>query len=307
MVYRLVVFVLLFSAPIYANAVNLMPFPSLCEALLMPLTQIAQNVVIGKRPKAPSFESTLKLEDKMKFRMREVVYADSDPRIFNYALQIQARDQTPIGRIVYVHGRTDTALDWTELRDLAAHGYEIFAIEYKGNLGTPGTPRLKDLVEDVASGITYSIHDLPKLPTLVYAQSLGGLVTMNALQQLDCTTRAEVKGIILEGAPYDLSVAFRHAIRKYLPGPLTAPIRNALAAVVPRELNCPVVTANTPIVILQFDGDPIVPSTSAESWEASIPGPKWSIHRHGRSHVRGIKMREFEPIAIDLNFPVLAN
>ncbi len=93
--------------------------------------------------------------------------------------------QKPKAVIVFFHGNgQNRSAHIIDVYWLIKEGYDLFAIEYPGYGETDGSPTPENTVEAGHAALRYVAQRQPKLPMVVYGQSLGGAVALRSVLDL---------------------------------------------------------------------------------------------------------------------------
>ena len=178
-----------------------------------------------------------------------------------------------LGYVLYLQGnRQNIAADWRvrRLRDLAAAGYGILALEYRGFGGSSGHPSEPGLITDAVTGYDYIAGKQPGAKIAVFADSLGTGVAV-AL-----ATQRPVAGLMLD-SPY--ASARRLAQQSYPWLPISLLLRSSW------QSEERIRTVSAPIFIAQCDADQRIPPAEAQRLFEAAEQPKKIIVLPGCGHV----------------------
>ena len=117
------------------------------------------------------------------------------------------------GVVLYLHGnRQNIAADWRmkRLRDLAAAGFGVLGLEYRGFGGSSGHPTEPGLIADSETGYDFIGRQVPGAKVALFGDSLGTGVAV-AL-----ATRRHVAGLMLD-SPYASAVRLAQLSYPWLP------------------------------------------------------------------------------------------
>lgn len=172
---------------------------------------------------------------------------------------------------LYLHGNgANLTARLARLQGLAAAGYGVMALSWRGYGGSTGTPTEAGLMTDARSAYAELRRRVPGARVAIIGESLGTAVaTMLAAE-------TQAAGLILDSS---FSAAVDIAARSYpwLPVRLLMLDRFEAAAAAPR------VTA--PVLQLHCRDDPVTPLDLAESLGRAFPTPAVLSIVEGRCHV----------------------
>jgi uncharacterized protein len=88
----------------------------------------------------------------------------------------------PRARIVYFHGNGGNLSNWSPiLADIAGHGYDVFAVDYRGYGVSTGHPTERGLYRDVEAVVAQAWSgDRGEAPTVYWGRSLGATMAAYA-------------------------------------------------------------------------------------------------------------------------------
>jgi fermentation-respiration switch protein FrsA (DUF1100 family) len=177
-----------------------------------------------------------------------------------------------VAQVVYFHGNGGNLSVWSDvLVGIVEHGYEVFAVDYRGFGVSTGAPTEQGLYRDVDATIAYANQRLrrPELPLIYWGRSIGTAMAAYA------ASRGAPDGVILEAgfpnarsifesSPVMLALTFFAAYR--FP---TAEWMTGVAA---------------PALVLHGDQDGVIPYRLGQRLYESLPGPKRFVTIAGGDH-----------------------
>jgi hypothetical protein len=182
------------------------------------------------------------------------------------------------GAIVFLTGTGVTLSDYAALLgDLAAHGFGVVGIDYRGNGASPGTPSEAAWRSDARAAFDF-VHDAaPQARIAVFGESMGtGLAVGLALDR-------PVVGVLLN-SPYAsvLRLFEMHGIR-LAPG---VPLPFQLLMTDTLDSEALIGKLRVPVMILHGTADQSIPIAEARRLYAAAREPKTMIEVAGAGHVQ---------------------
>jgi fermentation-respiration switch protein FrsA (DUF1100 family) len=177
------------------------------------------------------------------------------------------------GVVLYLHGNLHSlAADWrvARLRDLAAAGYGVLGIEYRGFGGSTGHPSEQGLITDAETAYALIATKAPGAKVALFADSLGTGVAVALAGERN------VAGLVLD-SPYASVVRLASANYPWLP--VSALLRSSWNS----EARIKSVTA--PVLIAHCDADRIIPLAEGKRLFEAANQPKQMIVLPGCGHV----------------------
>jgi hypothetical protein len=155
-----------------------------------------------------------------------------------------------------IHGRLQS-----QLQELQALGYNVFAFDYRGFGRNRGTPSETGLYEDALAAYQYLTGTHHVLPSRIIlgGRSLGTAVAM------ELSTRVSSAGLLLMST-LDSVPAVAHRFYPWAPVQWLASYRFDSTTKVAR--------ARGPVVMVHGAGDRLIPIQAARALFAALPGPK---------------------------------
>ncbi|MDB5036822.1 MAG: alpha/beta hydrolase fold containing protein [Bacteriovoracaceae bacterium] len=100
--------------------------------------------------------------------------------------------------IVFFHGNAENLTShYTNLRWALPEGFDYFIFDYEGYGESEGTPTPRGTVEDGKAAIRWAHAYRPKLPLIVFGQSLGGAISLRTL--IEMKNEIPIKLCVIEG------------------------------------------------------------------------------------------------------------
>jgi fermentation-respiration switch protein FrsA (DUF1100 family) len=173
--------------------------------------------------------------------------------------------------LLFLHGNAATIASrvniarYVELHRLGLH---VFAPEYRGYGGLPGTPSEAGLNQDARVAYDY-LRERLKVPAsriVIYGWSLGSAVAV------DLASNAAAAGVILEGAPASL-VAIGE--REYPLFPIRLLMRN------PFESVLKIGRIDAPLMFIHSPEDTVIPISEGRRLFEAATGPKTFVEVRG--------------------------
>ena len=171
------------------------------------------------------------------------------------------------GTFVQFHGNAGNvswhyeALDW-----VVEHGYQLLTFDYRGYGESSGYPYPEALRQDALAAIRYA-QALPQTSRetdlVLYGQSLGGAVLLDAFGQL--SDRSRVRLLVVEGTFHSYEEVAASALWRR---PLLFPFTGfAYATISDEHAPGPVIASvsPTPLLVIHGDQDSVVPATFGRS------------------------------------------
>jgi fermentation-respiration switch protein FrsA (DUF1100 family) len=177
------------------------------------------------------------------------------------------------GVVLYLHGNLHTlAADWraARLRDLAAAGYGVLGIEYRGFGGSSGHPSEPGLITDAETAYAFIGAKVPGAKVALFADSLGTGVAVALASQ------RSVAGLVLD-SPYASVVRLASASYGWLPVDLL------LNSSWNSEARIKSVTA--PLLVAHCEADRVIPLAEGKRLFDAANQPKKMIVLPGCGHV----------------------
>jgi uncharacterized protein len=184
------------------------------------------------------------------------------------AWHVPPRDDKPI--VLYFHGNGGSLrLRADRFQKLAASGFGVLALSYRGYGGSSGRPSEAGLIEDARAAYAYTAERYPGRIVL-WGESLGTAVA------IALAAEKPVSKLILD-APFTSAADIAAAIYWFLP------VRYLMRDTFRSDLRIAQVKA--PVLILHGDADVVVPIIYGERLLAIIAGKKQMVRFAGGEHV----------------------
>ncbi len=178
------------------------------------------------------------------------------------------------GVVLYLHGQLGSlgSEDYiaTRARDLAAAGFGVLVIDYRGYGGSTGQPSEAGLITDARAAYDFIRLSAPEAPIALFGTSLGTGVAVALAAQ----TRE--KGLILD-SPF--SSALHVAEQRYPWLPASMLMRDTW------ESAARIAAAESPLLLIHCDTDRTVPFAEGAALFARARDPKTMIVLQGCGHI----------------------
>jgi pimeloyl-ACP methyl ester carboxylesterase len=177
------------------------------------------------------------------------------------------------GVVIYLHGnRQNIAAGWRveRLRDLAAAGFGVLGLEYRGFGGSSGHPSEPGLITDAETGYDFIAKEAPGARIAAFGDSLGTGVTV-AL-----ATQRPLAGLVLD-SPF--ASALRLAANDYGWLPTSLLLKGSWKS------EDRIKSVNAPIFIAHCDTDRRIPLAEARRLFDTANQPKEFVELKGCGHV----------------------
>ena len=199
---------------------------------------------------------------------------DDGARQFGWVLRRSSESDTGPW-LLYLHGNSATVASRVNIvryEQLRGLGLNVFAPEYRGFAGLPGTLSEASVTADARRGYEYLRHELgiPPHRIVIFGWSLGSAVAVNVASEVN------EAAVILEGAPASL-VAIGE--RDYPWMPIRLVMRNPFESIlkVPR--------IGSPVLFIHSPEDEIIPFDEGRRLFAAAPEPKQFVPVRG-GHIK---------------------
>ena len=186
----------------------------------------------------------------------------------------------PKGTVVYFHGNAQNLTSHISYADwLPAHGFDVFAFDYRGYGKSEGSPSRRGVHEDSIAALEYvrSRDDVDTDRIVVFAQSLGGACATAALGE----SGIKVRGVALDST-------FGHYIsmgNEVLGGTfLTYPLAWLLLSNSHSPADAIANIAPTPVLCFHSPEDPVVPISQGRALYGAAGDPKAFLEVPVRGH-----------------------
>ena len=177
------------------------------------------------------------------------------------------------GVVLYLHGNAgNLASDWRagRLRDLAAAGYGVLGIEYRGFGGSSGHPSESGLITDAETAFAFIAREAPGAKVALFADSLGtGVAVALAAER-------PIAGLVLD-SPYASILRLASAGYSWLP------VSTILQS--PWKSEDRIKSVKAPILVAHCDADRRIPLAEGLRLFEAANQPKKMIVLPGCGHV----------------------
>src|SRR3954451_7768130 len=184
------------------------------------------------------------------------------------AWHVPPRGEKPL--VIYFHGNGGSLrLRVDRFQKLAANGFGLLALSYRGYGGSTGSPSERGLIEDARAAYAYAADRYPDRIVL-WGESLGTAVA------IALAAEKPVSKLILD-APFTSAADIAAAVYWFLPVRLL--MRDTFRS------DQRIGNVNVPVLILHGEADVVVPIVYGERLLAMIPGKKQMVRFAGGEHV----------------------
>ncbi len=178
------------------------------------------------------------------------------------------------GVVLYLHGQLGSLGSQnyiaTRARDLAAAGFGVLAIDYRGFGGSTGRPSEAGLITDARAAYDFIRMETPAAPIALFGTSLGTGVAVALAAQ------TQEKGVILD-SPF--SSALHVAQERYPWLPASMLMRDTW------DSAARIGAADSPLLLIHCDTDRTVPFAEGAALFAAAHDPKTMIVLQGCAHI----------------------
>lgn len=124
-------------------------------------------------------------------------------------------NKTPTGRVLFLHGNAENiSTHIASVLWLLNHGYQIFALDYRGYGLSQGAPDVPEVFEDIRAATQWLSTQPSHGRSFIFAQSLGASLAFGALRQYPEIAQS-FDGIISEAAFSEYDVIAREVASKH--------------------------------------------------------------------------------------------
>lgn len=177
-----------------------------------------------------------------------------------------------VAQVVYFHGNGGNLSVWSDvLVEIARHGYEVIAVDYRGFGLSTGAPTEQGLYRDVDATLRVVHARLrnPELPLIYWGRSIGTAMAAYA------ASRSAPDGVVLEAGFPSARAIFEDS-----------PIMFALAFFATYRFPTAELMASVkaPTLVLHGDEDSVIPYRLGQRLYDSLSGPKRLVTIPGGDH-----------------------
>lgn len=187
--------------------------------------------------------------------------------------------------ILFLHGNAENVSTHTfAVLWLVLHGYNLFAIDYRGFGRSGGSVSLSGAETDAQTAMTFLLDKSPRTPLFVFGQSIGAAIAVSAVAKYD--RQSELAGVVIDSA---FSSARRIAREKVASLWLLWAFQYPLSYLVPE--NDPqgnIAKIRVPKLFLTTRDDIVVPSAHTERLFAAATKPKELLTVPAGGHIRAL-------------------
>ncbi len=156
------------------------------------------------------------------------------------------------GQIVFFHGNSENiSTHFATLYWILREGYDYFIFDYQGYGKSEGKPSPKKTLEDGEAALRWIFEKNPKVPIIVFGQSLGGTVALRSV--IDLKNEIPIKAVVVDSTFLSYKSAVASVLSHHWPTWMFQP----LAYLVMSDHYAPKnrVKEISPIPLLIFHGD----------------------------------------------------
>ncbi len=103
------------------------------------------------------------------------------------------------GSIIFFHGNAQNITTHiASVYWLPKYGYSVYIFDYRGYGQSQGQPSIEGLIIDANSVINYVSQSLNEGNIVIFGQSLGGAIAINAIAELE--SKDHIKGIVIDSS-----------------------------------------------------------------------------------------------------------
>jgi uncharacterized protein len=174
------------------------------------------------------------------------------------------------GSVLYLHGNGgNLAMRADRLRDAAATGAGVLAIDYRGYGGSTGRPSEKGLYTDARSAWRFIGRQAPGRPVVAWGESLGTAVAVQLATEVD------LAGVVLD-SPFASAQAMVRSRAPWFPPFLIAHRYDTI-----RKVG----RIDAPLLVVHCDLDAQVPFSDGQAVFATAAEPKRFVRVPGCGHI----------------------
>jgi fermentation-respiration switch protein FrsA (DUF1100 family) len=177
------------------------------------------------------------------------------------------------GVVLYLQGNAHTLADRRRIgrfRDLAAAGFGVLGIQYRGFGGSTGHPSQPGLVTDAETAYVFVGREAPGAKIALFADSLGTAVAVALAAE------RPVAGLVLD-SPFASMLRLASASHSWLP--VSALLKS------PWDSEAKIKSVHAPLLIAQCDADKLVPPAEGRRLFDAANQPKDIVVVPGCGHV----------------------
>lgn len=215
-------------------------------------------------------------EETMEYKPQDLVFKINDKQeVHSWYFSTPKK---PKAIVVFFHGNAQNRTSHiVGLYWMIKAGYDVFAVEYPGYADSEGKPNPKNTVETAVAAIRFAHAKKPKIPLIVYGQSLGGAIALRAVIDL----KDEIKPALVVADSTFLSytkIANRIMSKSWITWPF-----QWMAYLVFSDTYAPgdkISDLKSPLLVIHSKDDPIIPYVFGEEIFNKAPEPKelWSLN-----------------------------
>lgn len=240
--------------------------------------------------------------EKMNYAYENIFFKSKDGKVL-HGWFFPSKDKSPKGTIIQFHGNAENiTTHFLFLVWVVKHGYNLFIFDYRGYGNSQGVPSRNKIQQDAISALKW-VEKIPKerkgKKTVLFAQSLGGIIAMNAL--LDPSLRKGIDLLVLDSTfpSYqniardklaDFIVTWPFQLLAYLLVSSNGDMNNKIQELSP-----------LPILVIHGLGDRVVPYKFGKKIFDQAKPPKylWSIKSYRHCSVFFVEKKAYRKKFID--------
>ena len=106
---------------------------------------------------------------------------------------------TKKGTLIFFHGNAQNiSTHIASIHWLPKHNYDVYIFDYRGYGRSQGDPSIEGVMRDASTVLEYVINELNQQNVIVFGQSLGGIIALNAVANFK--NKIHIKALIIDSA-----------------------------------------------------------------------------------------------------------
>ncbi len=182
------------------------------------------------------------------------------------------------GSVIFFHGNAQNITTHiASVYWLPKQGFDVYIFDYRGYGRSQGFPSVEGVMTDAATVLKYVITDLGKKNVVVFGQSLGGVIALNAVSRFD--KKQSIKALVVDSS----FSGFREIAREklsdiWLTWIFQYPLSYAFTASYDPKLAAAKI-APVPLLVIHGNADNIIPMHHGKKLFEAAYSPKlfWKI------------------------------
>ena len=247
----------------------------------------------------PSRDTYFEPTDKLGLNVENIYFSsENGPKI--HAWFIQSKTKPAKGTVMQFHGNAENMTShFLSTIWVTQHGYNLFTFDYRGYGKSEGDPYPAGVLLDSLQAFekVFELTKSKEHEVIVYAQSLGSIIALDALTHL--LDYRPIRSVVIEGG----FLSYRKIARKKMAGSwLTWPFQ-WLPYVLVSDRHSPKKSMNKlsdiPLLSLHSERDPIIPIDHGKNVYRAKRGAKcfWSVPEQGHTNLMNIEKGKYrEPM-----------